>query len=431
MLLSINLQGLELSTFRGEVPVQPGISAESVRAAGGFAELLGLRSAGPVPALALQPGAGRGGPGGEALPDDGRTLPPGDLLAPDWGIDWPVDPALVSPQIIAPPAGDAATTPVGRDGVADGFQSKASTPLSTAEAADSLRGERLAREALSPAPADSRPIPVLPERFLRADAKQGPATGPNALELENLLSGEGDGSRTPAEALVRRLASEPGGNARPVLSRDGLPQGTAFELPPGTAANAESETGFALSSAAQSDALFKASAASAAENLVVRPGFAPSQASPASPAPAASLPRIDVPLQDPSWGDALNERVTFMSGKDIRNAEIRLNPAELGPIRVQLSVDDRGTSVSFTAHHAQTRDAIEQALPRLRELFSEQGLSLGQASVSDQGVRHERDGQGTEHAEWFSADAEADDAEALPAPGLGRRPADGLVDTFA
>ncbi|MEQ9562335.1 MAG: flagellar hook-length control protein FliK, partial [Woeseiaceae bacterium] len=147
----------------------------------------------------------------------------------------------------------------------------------------------------------------------------------------------------------------------------------------------------------------------------------------------AVLQRIDVPMQDSSWGDALNERVTFMAGKEIRNAEIRLNPAELGPIRVQLTVDDRGTSVTFAAHHAQTREAIEQALPRLRELFLDQGLSLGQASVSDQGVRHERDGQGRDGAEWLGAEAEPDDAEVIQdsTAGSGRRAGNGLVDTFA
>jgi flagellar hook-length control protein FliK len=98
-----------------------------------------------------------------------------------------------------------------------------------------------------------------------------------------------------------------------------------------------------------------------------------------------------------------------------------------------LSLDDRGTSVTFAAHHAQTRDAIEQALPRLRELFLEQGLSLGQASVSDQGVRHERDGQGADGTEWLGADVESDDTEAVQdsTAGSGRRAGNGLVDTFA
>jgi flagellar hook-length control protein FliK len=141
------------------------------------------------------------------------------------------------------------------------------------------------------------------------------------------------------------------------------------------------------------------------------------------------LPPIEVPLQDPAWGEALNERVTIMAGKEITRAEIRMNPAELGPIRVQLSVDERGTSVSFTAQHAHTREAIEQALPRLRELFGEQGLSLGQTSVSDRGVqqdRHDADGLPREASVLAGDDPEPDSG---PAPSA--RVATGLVDTFA
>jgi flagellar hook-length control protein FliK len=69
----------------------------------------------------------------------------------------------------------------------------------------------------------------------------------------------------------------------------------------------------------------------------------------------------------------------------------------------------------------------------LRELFLDQGLSLGQASVSDQGVRQERDGQGADGAERLGADTVSDDTEVVQdaTAGSGRRAGNGLVDTFA
>ena len=95
---------------------------------------------------------------------------------------------------------------------------------------------------------------------------------------------------------------------------------------------------------------------------------------------------ISVPVRDRGWGEQIGERVLMMAGNQMKSAEIRLTPAELGPLRVQVSVDDGAANVTFQAQHAVTREAIEQALPRLRELLAENGLSLGQASVGEQGV---------------------------------------------
>src|SRR5690606_3684503 len=121
-----------------------------------------------------------------------------------------------------------------------------------------------------------------------------------------------------------------------------------------------------------------------------------SPAATAAPSPAASTQwsgsSIDVAPGQPGWNEALGDRVAWMAGNRIQNAELRLNPAELGPLRVQISMDDGNASVTFTAQHPLTRDAIEQALPRLREMLADQGLSLQNASVSDDGPRHQQAG---------------------------------------
>lgn len=92
---------------------------------------------------------------------------------------------------------------------------------------------------------------------------------------------------------------------------------------------------------------------------------------------------IDRPVMDKAWGTELQEKVLWMTNRNIQNAEIRLNPAELGPIRIQVSVEDDAATVMFTAQHTVTREAIELALPRLREMLSEHGLSLAGSSVTD------------------------------------------------
>jgi flagellar hook-length control protein FliK len=61
-----------------------------------------------------------------------------------------------------------------------------------------------------------------------------------------------------------------------------------------------------------------------------------------------------------------------------------MTPENMGPVEVRISVQDGSASVAFNAAHADTRAALEQALPRLREMFSTQGLNLSDASVSQQ-----------------------------------------------
>ncbi len=112
-------------------------------------------------------------------------------------------------------------------------------------------------------------------------------------------------------------------------------------------------------------------------------GLSPPAAAGPSPSdrPAFLLP---TPPGSPQFAEQLGERIVWMAGQKLDRAQIRLNPAHLGPISVDLTVGDDGASVTFTAHHAATRDALEQALPRLRELFGESGLQLAGADVSGQ-----------------------------------------------
>jgi flagellar hook-length control protein FliK len=86
--------------------------------------------------------------------------------------------------------------------------------------------------------------------------------------------------------------------------------------------------------------------------------------------------------------------------------------------------------LTFHAHHALTRDAIEQALPRLREMLNDNGLTLGNATVSDQGVA--RDGSG--HAARDASGVELSTGETTgrdePPDAQPARILQGLLDTF-
>ncbi len=101
-----------------------------------------------------------------------------------------------------------------------------------------------------------------------------------------------------------------------------------------------------------------------------------------------SMPRlsIDAPVQQAKWGDNLAGRVAWMVMNNQQSAQISLNPAELGPIEVKISLHQDKASVNFYAHNNTVRDAIEEAFPRLRDMFSDNGINLSQSSVSDQSL---------------------------------------------
>ncbi len=172
-----------------------------------------------------------------------------------------------------------------------------------------------------------------------------------------------------------------------------------------------------------------------AQSAPVTSAVAPSlHSSSAPPAPQAANPvfTVNAPVLDPAWEAAVNDRVVWLAGRNIPSAEIRLNPAELGPLQVQLSVDEKAVNVTFNAAHAVTRDALESALPRLKDMLLENGMSLEGANVNDHGVGHrESGGEQNESAsgnEWFDDDMNTGPDQSP----LQRRSRDiqGLVDTY-
>lgn len=98
-----------------------------------------------------------------------------------------------------------------------------------------------------------------------------------------------------------------------------------------------------------------------------------------SPAPA-----IAKPLTHPGWNAELGEKLLWMHKQAVPSAEIRLNPEHLGPISIKIDVNQDQASVAFTAQHAAVRDAIEAAIPKLREMLGGQNLNLADVNVSQQ-----------------------------------------------
>ncbi|MGL4711366.1 MAG: flagellar hook-length control protein FliK [Shewanella sp.] len=96
------------------------------------------------------------------------------------------------------------------------------------------------------------------------------------------------------------------------------------------------------------------------------------------------------------FSPVMKQQLITMVSQGIQHAEIRLDPPELGHMLVKIQVHGDQTQVQFHVTQAQTRDLVEQAIPRLRELLQEQGMQLADSHVSqgNQGDRREGWGDG-------------------------------------
>lgn len=183
-------------------------------------------------------------------------------------------------------------------------------------------------------------------------------------------------------------------------------------------------------SARTTETVAQPSAVPAAAMAMVESPSGP-QAGSANPL-APRLFNLDVPVQQQGWDRAFGHGIRWMVNQNVQLAEIRLSPPNLGPLEVRLQVDGDRTHLNIVAPHATTREAVEAALPRLREMFAESGLNLG-----DVNVRQDNTGRGGSEAEDRSgADAAraADgedrsevDRHASATVHVGR----GLVDFYA
>jgi flagellar hook-length control protein FliK len=148
--------------------------------------------------------------------------------------------------------------------------------------------------------------------------------------------------------------------------------------------------------------------------------------SPAEPAPRATPPPVLTPMHAPQWSDEFAARVNWLVDRGDQMATIRLTPEQLGPVEVRLAIREGEASIWFGAAQAETRAAIEQALPRLREMLAASGLSLADSGVFQQAPRDPRQG-------FLSSDARRAALESAATPGelqLRSRHL-GLIDDYA
>lgn len=154
------------------------------------------------------------------------------------------------------------------------------------------------------------------------------------------------------------------------------------------------------------------------------PQTAPAQA-------AAHQGGLDTPVQDPRWSQEFGEKIVWMARNDQQQAQLSLNPAHLGPLQITLSLDSDQASANFTAATPEVRQAIEDAMPRLREMLASAGISLGQTQVGTQAQQEQAQARQERSGTRSQGDEAILEADSGSVTSVSPQRGNGLVDLFA
>jgi len=122
-------------------------------------------------------------------------------------------------------------------------------------------------------------------------------------------------------------------------------------------------------------------------------GLAALHAPAGAAAPAVADVAIATPLHAPDFAQALGLQVSLLAKDGIQHAELHLNPADMGPVSVQIVMDGTQARIDFGADLAQTRHALEAGIPELASALRDAGLTLSGGGVSEH-ARGRGDGSG-------------------------------------
>lgn len=359
----------------------------------------------------------------------------------------------------APTAGEAAGAAEGGLDFAAVLKAQIDTPAKDVAAAENLAALLPSASAgTDPAPADalptapdlsgllpaiaaSLPAPVAPLAGTLAQPADAPALNPAAAlpaasQAADLpvaaaalpQSQPGLPSASPAAPLVpapaNLVAGQPVQAAKPPLATAGDPPFQPNPQPTGRPAlEVAAPVAQADSRAAAEPRLNAAIDSGLPAPAVEHAAAAPLHVGRAVEAPAAS--RIDTPVGARGWDAEVGQKVVWMVNRSESRAELTLTPPQMGKVDVTLTMNGEQTNASFVAASPAAREALEQALPRLREILADAGITLGQTSVNAESPRNGRE------QETLEARGETRRGEVPAAAPQWTRRGNGLVDTFA
>ena len=398
------------------------------------------------PAAATPPVAGPGATGGKGgkkaanaggddSPPDGSALPLVDAqLAAAANLSLPVTPDLApaptgtaaAASVAGTLAAAASAPPAGSDAPTDAPAAPAASPPAT--------DVNSARSPPPPASGLVRPMHAVPTggEFRAVTERPGPAVAP-LLPAPGTAPAVAPAQPAPVVAAVAppppkpvsvtdefSLKTTPWTPTPAVTDGPVVAPETARALAPVLAADAGNAThiqGGTTAGDGKPDA-----------NAVLPAALAPPMppSLPASPVAA----QVATPVGSPDWPQQLGDRVAVLVNQNLTNAQIKISPAHLGPLEIRIAVSDGQANIAFTSHSQVTREALEAAAPKLREMLGGQGFAHVNVDVSPQQFR-DRAPKSTRYEPEFSFAAGASAATPVAAAPSVARDVASRLDTYA
>jgi flagellar hook-length control protein FliK len=349
---------------------------------------------------------------GDEPPPDGNALPP--WLA---GLPLPVTPATLSSttagQVAASPftneppetaAAPTTTAPAGGASVAVAGSAPTDAPPAASIDAGTVHvppaGEQMSAAADAVPLPDAEPLAVRSRAEALATAgaalpasARTDAPSPEAAAGAALPASASDVARLVAQAAGRQVVSgsSPADARLPSAATDRRAASGVLGTPCAPVTATTSPGGEAsVAPVPRSDVTTALAAdgeppADPAPAILPSPSFAASLSATttATPTPAAHAPALQIPVAvgAPDWDRRLGERIGVLVDQGLTNAQLKLSPAHLGPLEIRISVQSDQASVWFGTHSHATREALEAAAPKLRDMLGAQGFANVGVSV--------------------------------------------------
>ena len=81
------------------------------------------------------------------------------------------------------------------------------------------------------------------------------------------------------------------------------------------------------------------------------------------------------------WNEEISQKMIFMISANMHTAVLNLNPENLGPLKIIITVKDQLVDSTFVSNNADVRQTLQDGIDHLRTSMAETGLTLGQADV--------------------------------------------------
>ena len=241
------------------------------------------------------------------------------------------------------------------------------------------------------------------------------------------------GATNAGQAEGSAIALSPAGPGNEKSLRSEVTPQTAASDPATTAIGTDAPAKFAVTAASASEMPLKTESAATSEiqDKAIATLSSQTNATTQRDAPLT----VHTHVRDQTWSSDFAQKVVWLVHNDKQSAQLTLNPPQMGPIEISLNVDKGSASATFVSANAEVRDAIETAMPRLREMFASAGIQLGQTNVSSESFRQQSEGNsggpGRAPSRVDNAILAGDSGDSLTTQAFVGKATNGLVDLFA